>query len=112
MFEIEQQGAVFVFRAREPLGGERLDDEARHDLEAALVGGQPLGVFDLEQTALIDSRGLNWLLDAQDVFESRGGSLKLAAANALCRDILRCTEVGERFELHNNVRAAVGSFAR
>ncbi len=111
MFEIERQGAVFVFRGQQPLCGEYADDATQAMREAA-TGGQPLAVLDMQSVALIDGRGLETLLQAQDEFETRGGCLKLAAANGLCRDILRCTGVAERFELHSDIRSAVGSFAK
>jgi hypothetical protein len=37
--------------------------------------------------------------------------MKLAAANPLCSDILRVTGVGERFEIHPQVKPAVARFA-
>ena len=60
----------------------------------------------------MDSAALEVLLDVQESFDRHGGTLKLAAAGALCRDILRATGVSSRFEMFDDVNSAVGSFAR
>ena len=84
---------------------ERLCDES-------LAGGQPRAVLDLSRVPLFDSAGLEWLLLVQEKFVQRGGAVKLAAANALCRDILTVTGVDRHFELFTDSVASVGSFAR
>ena len=111
MVERSRQGAVEVVRCADPLCHEQLD-EVTDALEAAMAGGQPMAVFDLHQTPFVDSAGLNMLLDAQEAFEARGGALKLAGANDLCREILYVTGIGERFEIFADAKAAVGSFSR
>ena len=67
-------------------------------------------VLDLQEVALIDSAGLEMLLDIQEDFEQRAGSLKLAAPNPLCNDIMHATGVANRFEIYREVKMAIGSF--
>ena len=87
-------------------------DAATSEMELAFGEGQPMGVLDLQDVPLIDSRGLEFLLAQQIACEQRGGRLTLAAANPLCRDILRCCGLSERFEMYGDARSAVGSFSR
>ena len=69
-------------------------------------------MFDLQGVPLLDSQGLELLLDVQDRCGQRGGSLHLAAPAILCRDILVVTGVVEHFAVFDDVLSAVGSFAQ
>ena len=111
MIQVENQGAVVVFRGKVPLAGDSVP-QAAEAMESSMRPGQPLAVLDLEHVPLIDSAGLELLVTQQETFERNGGCLKLAAANPLCRDIMRCTGLENRFELYGDVKAAVGSFVR
>jgi anti-sigma B factor antagonist len=111
MFHQTNQGAVAVIAGAAPLNHESAD-EARSLLQRCFSGGQPMAVFDLENVSLIDSAGLEMLLDAQEEFAWRGGALKLAAPTPLCRDILHLTGLDRRFEVYENTRSAVGSFLK
>ena len=44
-------------------------------------------VIDLQQTPLMDGAGLETLVELREKIEARGGSVKLAAVNALCAAI-------------------------
>lgn len=111
MFEIARQGAVDVIVGDSPLSRDFIDP-LNELLAPCLRRGQPRAVINLQQIPLIDSAGLELLLDSQDGFERRGGELKLAAANPLCQEILTVTEVGSRFEMFADTTAAVGSFVQ
>jgi anti-anti-sigma factor len=110
MFPVEKQGAVSVVRPQVPLVGELCDSFASAVL-AGLGAGRPMLVVDLHGVPLVDSLGLETLVDLREKVEARGGAVKLAAVNSLCADILRVTGVGDRFEQHHQVKTAVGSFA-
>jgi len=111
MYQKKLQGAVQVIDGSEPLSADHVD-EVSGLFEACLTDGQPMVVFDLAKVPLLDSTGLELLLDVQENYQQRGGALKLAAANHLCNDILTATGVGDRFEIYHNVTDAVGSFIR
>jgi len=109
MFERSKQGAINVITGGVPITAEHL--EALSDsLEACLAHGQPRAVLDLDEVALIDSAGMELLLDIQEIFEQRAGTLKLASPNPLCRDALSATGVAGQFEIHGEVKTAIGSF--
>jgi anti-anti-sigma factor len=111
MFERERQGAVEVIRGESPLTRDYLK-QLDGLLEQMLRLGQPRAVFNLSLVPLIDSAGLEKLLDAQDAFERRGGELKFAAPSPLCQEILNVTGVVRRFEVFRDVPSAVGSFVQ
>ena len=111
MFERQRQGTVDVIRCAEALIEEHLD-QLSGLLAACLETGQPRAVLDLHMVPLMDSSGLEKLLDAREQFERVGGGLKLAAPNDLCRDILACTGLLDQVEVFSDVKTAVGSFAR
>jgi anti-anti-sigma factor len=110
MIPVEKQGAVCVVRPQVPLAGENCA-KVRAAALNGLGSGRPMLVIDLQQTPLMDSAGLETLIDLREKIEARGGSVKLAAVNALCADILHATGVGDKFEQFSVVKTAVGSFA-
>ena len=111
MFERRRQGAVDLIQGDDPLTAEHLPAIGRL-CDESLAGGQPRAVLDLSRVALFDSAGLEWLLSTQEQFVQRGGAMKLAAPNPLCRDILMVTGIDRHFEVFADHVAAVGSFAR
>jgi anti-sigma B factor antagonist len=111
MFEHSRVGAVDIIRGSDPINLPNAK-QLMNVLETCLVTRQPRVVFDLEKVSLIDSSGLELLLDFQDRCTDRGGVMKLAAPNPLCRDILTVTDVIARFEVHLDGLSAIGSFAQ
>ena len=81
-------------------------------LQSCGTHGQPRAVLDLERIPLIDSAGMEMLLDVQEDFQRRGGALKLAGRNPLCQEILAVTGVGSHFEVFSDAASAVGSFVQ
>lgn len=77
-----------------------------------LENGQPRVVFDLSGIPLIDSAGLESLLDARDLCQKRGGTMVLARPNPLCRDILRVNGFDKELQIFDDSVKAMGSFAR
>lgn len=111
MFAIRCQGAVEVIVPNVPLTGEHAD-ELRETVQHCLSDGLPMVVLNLHDVPLIDSAGLESLLDMRDSVHSRGGTVKLAALTPLSQDILRVSGVGEHFEVFPDDKAAVRSFVQ
>lgn len=109
MFEQRCQGAVDVIGGGDRISGEHVAELAELLMKRA-DRGQAQVVLDLQGVALIDSAGLELLLDAQESYQRNGGALKLANPGALCREVLKCTGVGARFEIFPDTRRAVRSF--
>ena len=111
MFERAKQGAVDLVRGDDPLNADFVP-RVLQLLQECCVRGQPRVVLDLENVPLVDSAGLEMLLDVQEDFQRRGGALKLAVRNTLCREILSVTGVGAHFEILRRGASALGSFVQ
>src|SRR5437016_10481798 len=111
MFEQKCQGAVDVISGGDRISGEHVAVLASL-LEKRVERGQPKIVLDLQGIALVDSAGLELLLDFQEKCQRMGGALKLANAGALCREVLKATGVGARFETFRDSGGAVRSFVQ
>ncbi|NQT17622.1 MAG: STAS domain-containing protein [Planctomycetes bacterium] len=111
MFERVGHGAVDVIEGDLPLNVENVEGVASL-LQESLLSGQPYVVVDLENVPLIDSAGLELLLQYQEELQRSGGALKLAAPNRLCDEILTVTGTGQSFEVFSEALLAVGSYAR
>jgi anti-anti-sigma factor len=111
MFDRLTEGAVDLIRGDDPINAEHVEQLAALFQES--VGrGQPFVVLDLEKVPLLDSAGLELLLEYRENFQQLGGALKLSGANPLCEDILSITGVGANFEIFQNSLSALGSFSR
>lgn len=111
MFEQKFQGAVDVISGGDRISGEHVA-ELGALLEARVEHGQPQIVLDLQSIALVDSAGLELLLDFQEKCQRMGGALKLANVGVLCREVLKATGVGSRFEMFRDSGSAVRSFVQ
>jgi anti-anti-sigma factor len=111
MFVHKQQGAVDVISGGDRISGEHVA-ELSSALESRLGTGLPQIVLDLHGVALIDSSGLELLLDYQEKCQRMGGALKLANVGALCREVFKATGVGARFEIFRDSGGAVRSFVQ
>jgi anti-anti-sigma factor len=111
MFERLTEGAVDLIRGDGPINAENVERLAGLFQESA-ARGQPFVVLDLEKVPLLDSAGLELLLEYRESFQQLGGALKLSGANPLCEDILSITGVGACFEMFQESVSALGSFVR
>ena len=109
MFERVRQGAVDVIRGDEALIADNLPRPAQL-LDACFAGGIPRIVLDLESVPLLDSKGLEWVLDTHERLLDRGSGLRIVANDGLCREILQLTGVSEQCEVYNDLTSAVASF--
>ncbi len=111
MWEKTRQGAVDIVSGSESLTIENAAG-LRRLFEDCITAGQPKLVFDCCQVPLIDSAGLELLLDMRDACQRRGGQFQLAGVNALVADILQASGLVCLFEIHGDAVAAAGSFAQ
>ena len=111
MFELDTQGAVHVVHGDDPLNIDSVE-EMEKLLQGCLGKGLPRVVVDLKKIPLIDSAGINLLLDFKDTCQRSGGDLKVAAPNRLCEEILFMTGLDQDIEVFQETLQAVGSFVR
>jgi anti-anti-sigma factor len=111
MFERITEGAVDIIRGDDPINAENVDRLAGL-LQEAAGRGKPCVVLDIEKVPLLDSAGLELLLDYNERFQQLGGALKISGPNPLCEDILSITGVSACFEVFQESVSALGSFLR
>ena len=111
MYTCKRSGAVDTIGGPLPLTREH-QTIFLNAVEGCFGKGQPRIVFDLSQVPLMDSIGLEALLDARDQCHKLGGSIVLARPNPLCRDILRINGIDKELPVYEDAVKAMGSFAR
>ena len=111
MFQVNRQGSVNVLSGTDPLNSEHVP-AARAASEQCFGKGQPQIVFHLAGIPLIDSAGLEFLLELRDRTLRYGGAVQLAEPRTLCRDILQATGLAGEFAIFDHLNSAVGSFAQ
>ena len=104
-----RQGAVDVIRGDEALVADNLPRPSQL-LDSCLAAGIPRVVLDLENVPLVDSKGLEWLLDSQDRLLDRCNGLRVVANQSLCREIMELTGVAEQCQVYSDLTSAVASF--
>jgi len=111
MFEITKRGAVHVLSGSQPLNAAHIQT-VKDVCTPCIEQGQPRMVVDLTDVPLIDSAGLELLLELRDRSERRGGGVQICSPNSLCRDILIATGLADQFAIFEDQATAVGSYAR
>lgn len=111
MYAVKSQGAVEVIVPNVPLKSEYVE-ELLETVQHCLADGLPMLVLNLHDVPLLDSAGLESLLDIRDIVGQRGGQIKLAALTPLSQDILRVSGLARQFEIFPDEKSAVRSFVQ
>ncbi len=77
-------------------------------LQEVIGSNQSVVILDFKATGFLDSMALEMLLRLQDAVTERGGQLKIAGLNAVCRDILLSTRLINQFHIYADVQGALG----
>ncbi len=105
----QRQGAVTVLK----LEGALTSNDAA-DFKSRMLKAQreSLGrlVLDASAMPLVDSKGLEALVEVTQVMEQSGKALKLCAVNETLREVLELTGLAGLFEHFEDVNAGVRSF--
>ena len=110
MIQRYKQGCVEVIQLEERMTLDEME-VAQVEFAAVLQERMPQVVVDLRRVRLIDSAGLELLLNSQTDCLRRGGAIRLASAGPLLRDVLRVTGLDQEFSLHIDVASTAGAFA-
>ena len=105
----QKQGAITVIKPFGPIVGE---DAAIFSSRANTLIDERMGrvIIDASETPMINSEGLEALVEATVKLERGGRVLKLAHANETLRETLQLTGHGGRFEFYDDTTTAVRSF--
>ena len=102
-------GNIAVITLDEPLIGAYAEQLTSNVQEYLSTGAYQL-ILNFNDVSLIDSRGLEQLLECVQVARKIGGTVKLAGANGICADILYATRISQRIEVYKDVSMAYRSF--
>ena len=105
----DESTRVTTLTPEKPLLEENLSP-LQAELDALVAAGRPRVVLDLGSVQFIDSRGLEFLVDAARKLRAAGGRLRLANPNPLCSEILSATRVDREVEVCFDLRQAGRSF--
>jgi anti-anti-sigma factor len=101
----EDHGRLCVVQIDGECVGESAESLRRACNERFATGVRDL-ILDVSETSLIDSTGLEVLLDLADASAEQRGRCLLAAPEDLLRSILEITRISDRLEIHEGVEAA------
>ncbi|MDG2021296.1 MAG: STAS domain-containing protein [Phycisphaerales bacterium] len=101
----EDHGRLCVVQVDGECVGESAESLRRACVER-FTGGTEDMILDVSETSLIDSIGLEVLLDVADVATERRGRCLLAAPGEPLRSILEITRIADRLEVHDAVESA------
>lgn len=108
---IEQtQGAILVLKPSGPLTGDPAAVALRDRVQTLTRSALGRIVIELSAVPLVDSRGIESLLDAADSLATVGITLRLCGVPDTVRDVLRITGNESGFEFHDETQSAVRSF--
>jgi anti-sigma B factor antagonist len=82
------------------------------EVQPILTSDRPQVVFDLSQVKLLDSSGVDMLLQCMAEIMKRDGDLKLAAMSPQSAVVLEMTRADRLFEMYETSTDAVRSFSR
>ena len=105
----QQQGAVTVLKPDGPLTGADAE-QIRDSLLKTSKDRLCRIVLDASAIGLVDSKGLEALLDVTNEMAVSGHALKLCAVNETVREAMELTGLSARFEHFEDANAAVRSF--
>jgi len=89
----------------------RESDSTFERIQALRVAGHLKVVLDLTRVHYVDSTGLGAIVGGYTSLTKQGGTLKLVNPSQRTMELLRMTQLNTLFEIFNEVRDAVDSFA-
>lgn len=105
---VAQQGLVTILSVVGPLIEEEL--AAVRDEIVKYEDQQPMRlVIDMNGVPFIDSVGLEWLQELPAELARRGGEVRVANLNEICKDIFVATRMGHFLAVSDNTESAVRS---
>lgn len=111
MLSIQMVGAVSVIKVRTSLQDECLQ-QARQAIDDCLADNRRMLILNLNECPLVNSQGLEFIVDAQQACLARGGKLVVAEPQTLCSEVLGITGIDEHVAVYRDMRSALSDFAR
>ena len=102
-------GVVSVLAPSFPLIDENLG-ELKIQMHEFLEQGEIKIVIDFSEIPLVDSKGIELLMDIYEKACQKSGGIKLCKLNELCNDIFVATRMNTFFDIFNEPEEAARSF--
>jgi len=108
--QIQEQSInnVVILKPSGPLSQHDADQLKRH-IETVLTQDAIALVLDVSAMPLVDSRGLEVLVETSDALAKTGQTLKLCGSNKTLREVFDLTNLASLFEYFEDTKAAVRS---
>lgn len=111
MHDVQTIGSINVVKVGNSLTGDCVQ-QCRKLLDDCLATQRVNVVLELSDAPLIDSTGLEFIVDAQQACLARGGRLVVATPQPLCAEILEITGVDGCLGVFRDLRSALSDFAK
>ncbi|MFK7737551.1 MAG: STAS domain-containing protein [Pirellulaceae bacterium] len=111
MLGVQNIGSVSVIKARSSLVGECVD-HCRQAVMDALGQRRNNLVLDLAESPIVNSQGLEFIVDAQEECLGRGGKLVILDPTPVCSEVLEITGIADYVAVFSDLRAALSDFAK
>jgi anti-sigma B factor antagonist len=106
------EGEIVVLEPKGELVGGDETDEVRQTVEGLIKEGNMKLVIDLARVQYLNSSALGMLTWAHANYAKRGGRVVLVGLEENIKNIFVITKLSLVFELYNDLREAVASFAK
>ncbi len=111
MPDIQSVGSVSIIKTTNSLQGDSLE-QCRRSLADCLAKRRSSIILDLSESPLINSDGLEFIVDAQQQCLACGGMLVVAEPQPLCAEILNITGVENCVAVFQDMRSALSDFSK
>ena len=111
MIDIQSVGSVSIIRSPSSLQADSLA-QCRQSVTECFAKRRSLIILDLSDSLLINSEGLEFIVDTQHECLARGGKLVVAGPQPLCAEILFITGVEDSVAVFHDMRSALSDFAK
>ena len=111
MLEIQTVGSVSIVKSPNSLQGDSLG-QCRQSVDTCFDKRRSMIILDLSDSPLINSEGLEFIVDTQKLCLARGGKLVVAGPQPLCAEILYITGVEDCVAVFHDLRTALTDFAK
>ncbi|MEM7474111.1 MAG: STAS domain-containing protein [Planctomycetota bacterium] len=111
MLAVQTIGSVNVIKVRSSLIGDCVE-QCRQRVEDCLKQRKNQLAFDMSESPIVDSDGLEMIVDSQESCLSRGGKLVLIEPQPICKEVLNITGVEDFVAVFDDLRTALKDFAK
>ena len=111
MLGVQNIGTVSVIKMRSSLIGDGVA-QCRQSVQDCLKNRRNQLILDMTDSPIVDSEGLEMIVDSQESCLSRGGKLVIIEPQPVCKEVLEITGINEFVAVFEDLREALKDFAR